>query len=112
MKKTKENSEHYFWGEKCSGWHLVKSDGLSVIQEIMPAKTEEVRHYHSVSQQFFFILKGKAIFAIENGIILVSQGEGIHIKPNINHQIKNKTDKDLEFLVISQPSTQEDRVTL
>ena len=28
-----KNAEHYFWGEKCDGWHLAKSSGLSVIQE-------------------------------------------------------------------------------
>ena len=110
MKKTKENSERYHWGEKCNGWHLVKTDGLSVIQEIMPANTEETRHYHSIAQQFFFILEGNAVFEIQNGVILVEQGEGIHIKPNIKHQIKNNTNEDLEFLVISQPTTKLDRI--
>ncbi len=111
MKKTKENSDHYYWGEKCSGWHLVKSEGLSIIQECMPSKTKELKHYHSISQQFFFILKGEATFELESGIIMVVQGEGIHILPNIKHQINNNTENDLEFLVVSQPNIRTDRIT-
>ena len=38
MKKSKENSEHYKWGDNCSGWHLVKTQSLSVIEELMPPK--------------------------------------------------------------------------
>jgi hypothetical protein len=35
MIKSTENSEHYQWGNLCDGWHLLKSDTLSVIQEKM-----------------------------------------------------------------------------
>lgn len=110
MKKNKENTEHYIWGEKCHGWHLVQTQDLSVIQEIMHANTKEERHYHAFSQQFFFILKGKAMFEIEGDLIEVSQGEGVHIKPRQKHQIQNNEPTELEFLVISQPVTQGDRM--
>ncbi len=109
MKKTKENSTHYFWGNNCSGWHLVKSKKISVIQELMKPNTEEQKHYHKFSEQFFYILKGIAIFEIEDEIIEVESGNGIHILPKIRHKIKNNTKRELEFLVISQPSTEKDR---
>jgi hypothetical protein len=25
------NAEHYEWGDKCDGWHFVKTDSLSII---------------------------------------------------------------------------------
>lgn len=62
MEKSKENSEHYNWGNNCGGWHLVKSERLSVMEELMPPKTQEKKHYHKFSQQFFRILNGKSIF--------------------------------------------------
>ncbi|MBU2949505.1 hypothetical protein KO493_02205 [Tamlana agarivorans] len=68
MKKSKENSPHYSWGDGCSGWHLVTSQTLSVIEELMPPKTQEKRHYHNLSQQFFRILRGKATFEIDGKI--------------------------------------------
>ena len=112
MIKNKENSEHYFWGNKCEGFHLVKTENLSVIQEKMPVNTAEKMHYHQNSQQFFFILKGTATFKIENETYVVTNGNGIHILPNIKHQIKNSHKETLEFLVISQPTSRGDRVDL
>jgi hypothetical protein len=29
-----ENAEHYIWGEICDGWHLLKRDDMSVIQNV------------------------------------------------------------------------------
>lgn len=109
MKKSKENSEHYYWGNNCSGWHLVKSQSLSVIEELMPPKTQEKKHYHNNSQQFFKILNGIATFEIEHEIFEVKSGEGIHIPPKIKHRIKNEQSVNLEFIVISEPTTRDDR---
>ena len=30
-------AEHYVWGSNCDAWHLVKQEGVSVIEEAMPA---------------------------------------------------------------------------
>ncbi|MEE9361425.1 MAG: cupin domain-containing protein [Cellulophaga sp.] len=106
---SKENSEHYKWGNNSDGWHLVKSQSLSVIEELMPPNTKEKKHYHKFSQQFFRILSGKATFEIENEIIEVEAGNGIQIFPKTNHRIRNDQSENLEFLVISEPSTFGDR---
>ncbi len=109
MKVTKENSEHYHWGDNCSGWHLVKSKNLSIIEEYMPGNTQEQKHYHKKAEQFFQILKGTATFEIEDDSIEIKEGTGIHILPNTNHRIRNDQSHPLEFLVISAPTTHEDR---
>lgn len=109
MKKSKENSEHYNWGDNCSGWHLVKSKNLSIIEELMPPNTMEPKHSHKYSEQFFQILKGKATFEIEDEIIEIQVGEGIHILPKVKHRIRNDQPTNLEFIVISQPTTRGDR---
>ncbi|WP_299838407.1 cupin domain-containing protein [uncultured Tenacibaculum sp.] len=108
-KSTKENSEHYYWGDQCSGWHLVKSNDLSIIEELMPPNTKEQKHHHKKAQQFFRVLKGIATFEIENSIITVESGEGIHIPANVKHRILNQQNENLEFIVISQPTTRGDR---
>ncbi|MEM8999037.1 MAG: cupin domain-containing protein [Bacteroidota bacterium] len=107
MKKSKANSEHYTWGDHCSGWLLVKSQCLSIIEELMPPKTQEKRYYHNNSQQFFRILRGKATFEID--IIEVKSGSGIHILPKTKHRIRNDQSENLEFIVISEPTTRGDR---
>lgn len=72
----------------------------------MPAKTSETFHYHEKAQQFFFILKGIAIFEVENKSFTVQAGKGFHIESMKKHRIINNTEEDLEFILSSQPSTQ------
>lgn len=110
MKVSKENSEHYNWGDKCSGWHLVKSESLSVIEELMPPHTAEETHYHNFAEQFFQILKGTASFEIEDNTVEVGEGQGIHIMPQTIHRISNNQNQNLEFIVISRPTTRGDRI--
>lgn len=110
MKKSKDNSAHYTWGNNCSGWHLVTSENLSVIEELMPANTAEQKHYHNFSEQYFYIVNGSAIFEIEKETVKVNKGEGIHIYPQVVHQIKNEESTELQFIVISQPTTRGDRI--
>ena len=110
MKVTKGNSEEYEWGLKCKGWHLVNTKELSIIQELMPPGTKEVTHKHLKSQQFFYILKGEATFFINGEKHQIDSHQGIHIRANIFHQIRNETDQDLEFIVVSQPHAHADKI--
>lgn len=109
MKISKETSEHYTWGQNCDGWHLLKSDTLSIIQEKMPIGTEEALHFHHKAQQFFYVLTGIATFEIEGEIFEVKAHEGIHIASGKKHKIQNKSETELHFLVISEPKAHGDR---
>ncbi|WP_374440838.1 cupin domain-containing protein [Epilithonimonas sp.] len=109
MIKSKQNTEHYIWGGNCDSWVLLDSQELSVKQEIMPPKSKEQLHFHKNAQQFFFILKGKATFIVEGETFEAAENSGFHIIPGKQHWIENLSDKDLEFLVISNPSTNNDR---
>ena len=110
MIKSKENTEHYFWGENCDSWVFHQSENLVVKQEMMPPKTSEKLHFHEFAQQFFCILKGEATFYLEGEKFTVKSGEGIAIEANKKHYIANETSENLEFLVVSNPSTDEDRI--
>ncbi|MEJ8548871.1 cupin domain-containing protein [Brevibacillus borstelensis] len=110
MKISKHSAEHYVWGQNCDGWHLVKGKDLSVIHERMPANTSEVKHYHQKSRQFFFVLSGAATMIIGDEEVAINQQEGIEIPPLIPHQMFNKSNEEIEFLVISQPTSKDDRI--
>lgn len=102
----------YKWGKNCEAWNFVDNDKLSVKLEKMDAGTEELLHYHHQSQQFFYILKGRAVFEIDEVILIVHEGEGVLIEEGSRHRIMNKEEQALEFLVCSQPSTRNDRENL
>jgi mannose-6-phosphate isomerase-like protein (cupin superfamily) len=107
-----KNADHYNWGESSSGWHLLKTDTLSVIEEHVPPGEEEVRHYHERAQQFFYVLSGCACIELAGAEYGLGPGEGIHVPPGTAHQLSNRGEGDLRFLVISEPMSHGDRVCL
>jgi len=112
MLVSTKNAEHYVWGEICDGWHLLRRDDMSIIQERVPASGAEVMHYHNVARQFFYILEGTATIVFEDREVILGVGEGIEIEPQVKHQFKNYSKGDVHFLVISVPSTRGDRINL
>ncbi|MEO7522442.1 MAG: cupin domain-containing protein [Ferruginibacter sp.] len=108
----KQSAEHYLWGNNCDSWILADTVGLSVKQESMPKGTREKLHFHTKAQQFFFILSGSATFYLEERKIVVPKHKGLLIQQKTKHFIANETNEQLDFLVISQPTTNNDRTTL
>ena len=106
--KTKAN--HYTWGTNCDSWVMVDTPELSVKQELMPMGTKEQLHSHDKAQQFFFVLKGTATFYLDGNKHTIGEQQGITIAPKTKHYIANENNIELEFLVISQPSTNNDRI--
>jgi mannose-6-phosphate isomerase-like protein (cupin superfamily) len=104
-----QNAEHYVWGEVCDGWHLIKREEISIIQERVPPGRAEVKHLHSRARQFFFILEGRATIEIGNEVFVLNQHEGIEVAPRLPHQFRNESDADVLFLIISAPPSHGDR---
>lgn len=110
MKISKNNAEHYIWGNKCDGWHLVKNNELSIIHEKMPPNTSEIKHFHQKAKQFFFVLSGQAAIEVNKEIILLNEHDGIEILPGTPHQMMNNSDCEIEFVVVSAPTSKGDRI--
>lgn len=107
---SKENAEHYFWGDGCEGWHLVKSANLSVIQERVPPGCSEQRHWHRHAEQFFFVLAGQATLEVAGVVHLLVAHQGIQVPAGVSHQLFNISGADLVFTVTSTPPSHGDRV--
>ena len=107
-----QNAEHYLWGNPAvsssDGWHLLKENDLSVIEEQVPAGAGEVRHFHLQSRQFFYVLEGEATMEFEDRSVTFNAGQGLHVPPGAEHRFCNNSDSVVRFLVISSPSTQSD----
>ena len=107
---NKQNANHYIWKNICDGWHLVSSDQLSVIQEKMPPYTAEDMHKHNSANQFFFVLSGEALMVFEDYSVPLAAMDGVEIKAGIWHQMRNESDFDTEFLVVSSPKAHGDKI--
>jgi mannose-6-phosphate isomerase-like protein (cupin superfamily) len=107
-----KSAEHYLWGEGCDGWHLVKREGVSVIQERVPPGRAELKHLHHQARQFFFILEGQATIEIGETVVVLNPHEGIEVAPDLPHRFRNDSDREVSFLVISVPPSHGDRENL
>jgi len=107
-----KTAPHYKWADVCDGWRLVDHSELSILEERVPPKGAEVRHYHEKARQFFYILSGEATLEIESHEYKISEGTGMEVPPGSRHRFMNQSDRDVVFLVTSVPSTREDRINL
>ena len=106
---SKRIAPSYKWRETCSGWTLLDSPNLHVIQESMPSGTHELRHVHDHVQQLYFVLEGEATIEIDKRIEIIRSGEAISITPRAIHRMMNQGKGALEFLVISSTAPRADR---
>lgn len=111
MKISIKDAQHYNWKEVCDGWYLAKNKEYTVISEKMPPNTAEDMHYHNNSNQFFYVLCGKAQMIVDGEKVELSENEGMEIKKGIWHQMMNNSQAEVSFLVFSTPDSHGDRVT-
>ena len=109
---SSESAEHYIWGDNCDGWHLVKSNALSIIQERVPSGGSESCHFHNEAEQFFFILSGIATMEIEDNLFTVKPNNGIHVPAGSKHKLSNQHEVDLIFIVTSTPPSHGDKIVV
>ncbi|HUA15300.1 MAG TPA: cupin domain-containing protein [Verrucomicrobiae bacterium] len=107
---SRENAEHYRWGDDCDAWYLVKDPQLHVIEEFMPPGAAEIRHHHAKAQQFFYILAGEVIMEVEGETTIVRANSGIRVLAGQRHQIRNPSSTTARILVVSHPPSHGDRV--
>ncbi len=106
---SKKSGQHYTWGDACEGWHLVRAQNLSVLEERMPPGTSEERHWHARARQFFYVLAGTLTLEVEGTTHTLAARTGIELPPGTAHQACNRSTSDVEFLVISEPPSHGDR---
>jgi mannose-6-phosphate isomerase-like protein (cupin superfamily) len=106
---SRENAEHYTWGENCDGYFLLKQAEAHVIEERMPPGTSEQAHWHERARQLFYVLEGELTMRFGDHDVQVPRGSALEIEPGTVHQAKNESGEDVQFLVISVPPSRGDR---
>lgn len=112
MMINKQLAESYKWGNDCDSWIFCNSKNLSIKLESMPANSSENKHLHTQKEQFFFVLQGTASFFLEGKFSKLKKSEGIFVEANKPHFIQNESQEPLDFLVITSPNIESDRMDL
>jgi uncharacterized cupin superfamily protein len=76
----------------------------------MPPGSSEIRHLHRQAWQFFFVLRGKATLEVNQkvSVLKIYSRDGGFTRHS--HRIFNKSEQELEILVISKPPSHGDRI--
>jgi len=112
MIKNIGTAEHYVWGEACDGWRLLDRAELNVIQERIPPGAGEVRHFHARARQLFFVLRGQLQIEQSDEVFQLHAGDSLEMPPGVAHRVRNVSDVDASFLVVSAPTTKGDRINV
>lgn len=107
---SRNNAEHYTWGEGCDGYFLLKRAGVRVMEERMPRGTSEKAHRHERARQLFYVLEGELTMRFPGGDVRVATGSSLEIEPGAVHQARNDSGADVRFLVVSVPPSHGDRI--
>ena len=76
----------------------------SLVHVVIPAGKRSPAHYHKVSEETYYILKGNAEMTVDGQTFRTNPGEAITIMPGEVHTIINDTSETLEFLTVSAPA--------
>lgn len=75
----------------------------SLAQVVVAPGKLSPRHYHRVSEETYFLLRGKARMIVDGNEFFLSPGEACLIMPKEVHQVFNDEPENLEFLVFCAP---------
>jgi len=79
-----------------------KGHSLAIV-EITPNRSSE-SHRHGISEESFYFLRGCGEMHLNDQILNVQEGDLIFVKPGDRHQIYNRGDVLLEYLVVTAPA--------
>jgi mannose-6-phosphate isomerase-like protein (cupin superfamily) len=76
----------------------VTAFGVNAI--VYPAGAEGVDHYHDTQDELYFVHRGTARFAFEDGERVVAAGGLVHVESTTPRKVSNAGDDDLVLLVV------------
>jgi mannose-6-phosphate isomerase-like protein (cupin superfamily) len=105
-------SNHMIWGNNCDVYTLINTNKFHIIHETILPWNKDKMHYHSVSDQFLYLLSGKIKVKLRNDTIFLKQYQGIMIPAKYPHYVENNENETAVLLTISAPGNSDDRVLM
>ncbi len=76
----------------------------SLAEATLPPHTRTQAHYHPLTEEIYYVLRGEGLMAIEQEKAIIRPGDGVAIPPGVKHQILNIGKEDLVFLCTCAPA--------
>lgn len=105
------NVDSLIWGNNCNIYKLINEKQFYIIQETISPGSKDKMHYHSISDQFLYLLSGKIEVKLIDGEISLKQYQGVMIPSKCVHCVVNSEGNEVAILLtISVPGKVDDRV--
>jgi mannose-6-phosphate isomerase-like protein (cupin superfamily) len=75
----------------------------SLAEATVPPGVKTLAHYHPLSEEIYYILRGQGTMFLAGRSLSVGPGDAIAIPPGQVHWIENSTNSDLVFLCCCAP---------
>lgn len=105
-----KQSNHMTWGNNCDVYTLINTDKFHIIHVAIPPRNKDKMHYHSISDQFLYLLSGEIKVKLINDTISLKKYQGIMIPAKCAHYVENDGSETAILLTISVPGKSDDRV--
>ena len=89
---------------------IIKRQSLAEAVVHVGSATDE--HYHSNSEEIYYVLSGVGEIRINGETASVGAGDAIALPPGCVHKIWNRGDSDLVFLCLCVPPYEHDDTTM
>ncbi len=76
----------------------------SFVHVVVPSQRSSPAHFHKVSEETYYVLKGKGRLVVDDVETVLRPGVATLIMPGEVHQIFNDEPEPLEFLTVSAPA--------
>jgi len=80
----------------------------SLAEATLEVEQATERHYHSVAQEIYFVLKGQGKLEIDGELTYVRPGDAVLIPAGAFHQLENNGTSELRFLCFCTPAYSHD----
>ena len=81
-----------------------KSKKQSLAHVSIPNGKKVAPHYHKVSEETYYFLRGTGQMIVDNEEKQVSAGDAVLIMPGQIHELYNNSSETLEFIAVSAPA--------
>ena len=76
----------------------------SLARIVIPTGKSSNLHYHKITEETYFILKGEAGMQVNGKKVQLIPGQACYLAPGDVHQIHNEGEADLVFLAFCAPA--------
>jgi mannose-6-phosphate isomerase-like protein (cupin superfamily) len=76
----------------------------SLARIVIPPGKSSSAHYHKLSEETYYILKGEGAMRVNGEQFTLYPGQACYLEPGDVHRIENQGKEDLEFLAACTPA--------